>query len=66
VLVAISTDAHQLTHLAHIELGVATARRAWIGPAQVVNTWPVEKLLEWTRGARSVRARKAPTARRSR
>jgi DNA polymerase (family X) len=66
VLVAISTDAHQLGHLRHIELGVATARRAWIGPAQVINTWPVEKLLGWAGSARSVQARKAHTARRGR
>jgi DNA polymerase (family 10) len=65
-LVAISTDAHQLAHLQNIELGVATARRAWIGPAQVINTWPVRKLLGWARGSRSAQPRKAPTGRRSR
>jgi DNA polymerase (family 10) len=65
VLVSISTDAHQLAHLAQMELGVATARRAWIGPAQVINTWPVGKLRQWTRSARSVKARK-PAGRRGR
>ena len=66
LLVAISTDAHQLAHLRHIELGVATARRAWIGPDQVINTWPVQKLLGWAGSSRSVQARKAHAGRRSR
>ena len=65
VLVAINTDAHRLAHLENVELGVATARRAWIEPAQAINTWPLEKLLDWAREPRSGRERKAP-ARRSR
>ena len=48
VLVAIDTDTHMLDHLASIELGVLTARRAWVGKAGVVNTWPARKLREWT------------------
>lgn len=47
VLVAIDTDTHMLDHLAFMELGVLTARRAWIGKPGVVNTWPVKKLLAW-------------------
>ena len=66
VLVAISTDAHQLAHLPYIALGVATARRAWIGPAQVVNTWPVDKLLGWAGSARSVKAPRTHSRGRSR
>jgi DNA polymerase (family 10) len=50
VMVAIGTDTHVLDHLAHMELGVATARRAWIGKAEVVNTWPVGRLLGWAGG----------------
>jgi DNA polymerase (family 10) len=38
VLLAIDTDAHLLDHLAAMELGVLTARRAWVVPAGVVNT----------------------------
>ena len=34
-------------NLAAIELGVATARRAWVDKAGVINTWPVKKLLAW-------------------
>ena len=33
-----NTDAHQLSALQHIEMGVAQARRAWLTKAQVLNT----------------------------
>jgi DNA polymerase (family 10) len=49
VLLAIDTDTHMLDHLGFMELGVLTARRAWVGKASVVNTWPIGKLREWTR-----------------
>ena len=52
VPIAISTDAHYLADLDNLELGVATARRAWIGPAQVLNTRPVDELLAWARAGR--------------
>ena len=52
VLIAVSTDAHVLDHLSTIELGVATARRAWVEKSGVVNTWPAKKLLAWTRSSR--------------
>jgi DNA polymerase (family 10) len=47
VPVAISTDTHWLANLDNLELGLGIARRAWIGPAQVVNTLPVADLLAW-------------------
>jgi DNA polymerase (family 10) len=56
VLVAINTDSHVLSHLATIELGVATARRAWLGAPSVVNTWPIEKLRGWARPGRGGRS----------
>jgi DNA polymerase (family 10) len=49
---SIDTDAHYLTELDHMALGVATARRAWIGPAHVVNALPLQKLLAWARSGR--------------
>ena len=63
-LIAVNTDAHQLGHLANIDLGLATARRAWLEPARVINTWPTAKLLDWAR-PRMSHAR-APRARRRR
>jgi len=47
--VPISTDTHYLSELEWTELGCAVARRAWIGPAQVLNTRSLEELLAWTR-----------------
>jgi DNA polymerase (family 10) len=46
---AISTDTHYLSELGHIDLGIGVARRAWIGPSQVLNTRPLADLLAWTR-----------------
>jgi DNA polymerase (family X) len=42
VKIAVNTDAHQLSALQHIEMGVAQARRAWLTKEQVLNTrtWP--------------------------
>jgi len=45
----ISTDAHRVHELANMRLGVAQARRAWIGPDQIVNARPwtaVKKLMK--------------------
>jgi len=46
VKLAISSDAHNVGGLAAMEYGVATARRGWAEAKDVVNTWPLEKLLE--------------------
>ncbi len=59
VLVAVSTDTHMLDHLGWMELGVATARRGWTEKRQVVNTWPLPKLLAWMRAERAASARRA-------
>jgi DNA polymerase (family X) len=48
VKIVVNTDAHQLSALEHMEMGVAQARRAWLTKEQVLNTrtWPqIEKLL---------------------
>jgi DNA polymerase (family 10) len=50
--IAVSTDTHGLSELDHIDLGITTARRAWIGPDQVLNTRPLDALLAWTRRER--------------
>jgi len=47
--VAVNTDAHQLSALAHMDMGVAQARRAWLTKDQVLNTrtWTqIQKLLK--------------------
>jgi DNA polymerase (family 10) len=43
----IDTDAHAVDNLELMQYGVAVARRAWVEPQQVLNTWPAERLLQW-------------------
>jgi DNA polymerase (family 10) len=43
---AISTDAHHPKHLDSMRYGVVTARRGWLGPADILNTLPVERFAE--------------------
>ncbi|MDN5336075.1 MAG: polymerase [Synergistales bacterium] len=46
---AISTDAHSTEQLEYMHFGVSLAKRAWIPPERIVNTWDVDKLLEWAK-----------------
>jgi DNA polymerase (family 10) len=49
VKIVISSDSHEIAALANLEFGVAQARRAWLGPDQILNTRPwreVKKLLK--------------------
>jgi DNA polymerase (family 10) len=49
VKIVISSDSHELPALSNLEFGVAMARRAWLGPDQILNTRPwgeVKKLLK--------------------
>jgi DNA polymerase (family 10) len=43
----IDSDAHRTEELAGIRWGVAQARRGWVVPAVVANTWPRDALLAW-------------------
>lgn len=43
VRMVINTDSHHTSHMEKIRYGVLQARRAWLGPADVLNTLPVEK-----------------------
>jgi len=47
VLLAISSDAHSTAQLDQIKYGVFQARRGWIEPRSVINTWPWIKLSRW-------------------
>ena len=51
---AISTDAHAVPHLAYLKFGVATAQRGWAGKAEIINTYPLEKLRRFLDGRRPV------------
>jgi len=45
--VAVNSDAHTPAGLDAMRYGVTTARRAWLGPEQVVNAWPLERLRDF-------------------
>ncbi len=47
VKIAINTDAHNKNHLLFMFYGVAIARRGWLEKEDVVNTWPLKKLLNF-------------------
>lgn len=47
VMLAIDTDSHGTEHLDYMRYGVAMARRGWVGPEQVLNTLPLDKMAAW-------------------
>jgi DNA polymerase (family 10) len=51
VAVVVNTDAHSVRGLGNMTLAVHTARRGWAGPADIVNTLPLEELLARRFGA---------------
>ena len=44
VPIAINTDAHAVQEFDLLPHGIMQARRAWLTPEHVVNTWPLERL----------------------
>ena len=45
VKISIGTDAHSKDGLLWMKFGVTTARRGWLEPTDVVNTYPLNKIL---------------------
>ena len=43
-LLAIDTDSHARGQLDFMRFGVGTARRGWLGPDDVVNCWPLDRV----------------------
>ena len=41
---ALGSDAHRKEDLGFMDLGIATARRGWLTPADVINTLPLKDL----------------------
>lgn len=44
---SINTDSHSEHDFDMLPYGVATARRAWVEPKDVINCWTKDKLLKW-------------------
>ncbi|HET6457140.1 MAG TPA: DNA polymerase/3'-5' exonuclease PolX [Armatimonadota bacterium] len=53
VKLAIDSDAHATGELATLRYGVMLARRGWLQPGDVLNTMPVDDLLDWLEKRRS-------------
>jgi DNA polymerase (family 10) len=53
--VAINTDAHTIGQLDNMRFGISVARRAWLTPGDVLNTWPEKQLVSWLEKKRSGR-----------
>lgn len=47
VKIAINTDAHRAEEFGLLHYGIATAQRGWATASDVVNTWPIEQLLQY-------------------
>ena len=45
--IAINTDAHNIQQLENMSFGVYNARKGWIEPKDVVNTYSLSELLAW-------------------
>ncbi|HEV3311309.1 MAG TPA: hypothetical protein VG815_12405, partial [Chloroflexota bacterium] len=45
VKILVDTDAHSIAELGQIDFGIEVARRAWAEPSNIVNSWPLEKVL---------------------
>ncbi len=41
---SVDTDSHATAHLDFLKYGVGTAQRGWLTPADVINTWPLDRL----------------------
>ncbi|HUC31440.1 MAG TPA: DNA polymerase/3'-5' exonuclease PolX [Candidatus Paceibacterota bacterium] len=46
VRMSIDSDAHAAAHFAFLECGIAQARRGWAEKQDIINAWPLEKMLK--------------------
>jgi len=46
VKMAVDSDAHAATHFVFLEYGLAQARRGWARRDDIINAWPLEKMLK--------------------
>lgn len=47
VKLAINSDAHNINHLHYLKFGIAEARRGWAEKKDIVNAWPLDKMLKF-------------------
>lgn len=46
-LLTINCDSHAPSGFSLMEYGIAVARRAWAGPEQILNCWPLDRVVGW-------------------
>ena len=46
VKMSIDSDAHSKVHFRFLEMGIAQARRGWACKENIINAWPLEKMLK--------------------
>ena len=44
--IAVNTDAHRISELANMRFGIFQARRGWLTPDDIINTYPLSKLMK--------------------
>ena len=47
VKISIDSDAHKPSGFDDLIYGVKTARRGWVEPENVINTWPLDRVIAW-------------------
>jgi DNA polymerase (family X) len=47
IKISINTDAHSPANFDLLPCGISVARRAWLTPHDVINTWDLDTLLAW-------------------
>ncbi|MBI3273873.1 MAG: DNA polymerase/3'-5' exonuclease PolX [Candidatus Colwellbacteria bacterium] len=47
VKMSIDSDAHSTKHFEYLEFGIAEARRGWAEKKDIINAWPLEKMLQF-------------------
>ncbi|MFX1249529.1 MAG: hypothetical protein ACFFBQ_19210 [Promethearchaeota archaeon] len=44
---SIGSDAHHISQIAHLKLGIAVARRGWLTKDDIINTLTLKDLKKW-------------------
>jgi len=52
VKMSIDSDGHSKAHFSVLEYGIAQARRGWAEKKDIINAWPVEKMLSFLKDGR--------------
>ena len=47
VKMSIDSDAHSVQHFKYLEIGISQARRGWAKRGDIINAWPIEKMLKF-------------------